>query len=106
MHAGRIGSSFDDSPLSLSTTRLSVGQHANDATTGDVIDEDELHWEFCKKLISRHTKPGNVVLDLCSGSEAMALAAFESGRSCIAVEVDGRKSLSIASQVRAATSDY
>ncbi len=55
---------------------------------GHVVDEDELHEDICKIFIKHHTWLGDLVVDLCSGSGALAVTAFSHGRSVIAVEVN------------------
>lgn len=69
---------------------------------GKIVDATELPAGFCRKLISRHTEPGDWVIDLCSGSGAFALAAFAYGRNVVAVEKEATRFNWIASRLRGA----
>ncbi len=69
---------------------------------GDVVDETELPAAFYRKLLYRHTTPGDIVVDLFSGSRAFAWEAFTTGRSVIAVEQDAVRFHCICNRLRGA----
>lgn len=52
------------------------------------VDVTELSPSFCRAILQCHTIPGDLVLDICSGSGAFATIAFSGNRSIIAVELD------------------
>ncbi len=93
-----MGDGFFGSSLSFSFTsnpsNLYVGED------GHVVDTTELPAAFYRKLLARHTVPGDWVLDLCSGSGALAWEASNFLRNVIAVESDEKCFHSICTRLR------
>lgn len=88
---------------SLSFVCSAPGKSIYHSADNKVVDPTELPPTFCQMLIDRHTLPGDTVVDLCSGSGALACQAFSVIRNVIAVEVDPTRFQWICTRLRAAS---
>ncbi|KAL3695628.1 hypothetical protein R1sor_009704 [Riccia sorocarpa] len=66
---------------------------------GDVANVYQKSQKVITQLIEDYSKPGDWVLDLCSGSGTTLVCALLAGRNCIAVEKDERQFMFLPSRV-------
>jgi hypothetical protein len=66
----------------------------------EVINPTEKPYELLAHLISRFSKTGDTVLDLCSGSGSAAEAAIRLGRNIVSIEIDPRQYRGIIQRLR------
>ena len=94
-----VYSDLDTQPKGLFFNCVAPTHDLITAPDGLVIDPTQLPEEFCAALVNRFSKPGETILDLCSGSGVFAVAGLMRGRNVVAFEPVEKKYCSILSLV-------